>query len=460
MKNIFQNKIFSLFMLGLLLTGISFLTWFAYQNNQAQQVDQELSAAIAQHNLAPLDPGPPQDPAQVALGQLLFFDKELSGPRDIACATCHHPLLNSGDDISLSIGVGGVGLGYERVRADTHPFIPRNAPEIFNRGSADWHTFFWDGRVQQLPDGFIENPADEDLPPGLANIVAMQAMFPVTSREEMRGRRTDPDINGKLNELAALNDNDFEEIWDKIMVRLLAIPEYVELFTAVYPDVPPEELHYLHAANALAAFQIEAFSFTDSPWDQYLAGNTAVLSDEAKQGALLFYGRANCATCHSGNLLTDQQFHNLLVPQLGPGHRENAGYDIGRGRVTDKASDAFHFRTPPLRNVAITGPWMHNGAYDSLEKVIQHHMTPLQSLQTYDPSHLSPDLAATSRQDINTVLLLTQSVDPLIDTVPDDLTAEEIADLIAFLEALTAPSSQDLTHLIPESVPSGLPVVP
>ncbi|MCA9982355.1 MAG: hypothetical protein KDD89_16030, partial [Anaerolineales bacterium] len=342
-------------MLSLSLIGISFLIYFAYQTNQAPQLDEQLSAVIAQQNLSSLDPGPPQDPAQVALGQLLFFDKELSGPRDIACATCHHPLLHSGDDLSLSIGVGGVGLGYERVRAETHPFIPRNAPEIFNRGAPEWNTFFWDGRVQQLPDGFIENPADEDLPPGLANIVAMQAMFPVTSREEMRGRRTDPDINGKLNELAALNDNDFEEIWDKIMVRLLAIPEYVELFTAVYPDVPPEELHYLHAANALAAFQIEAFSFTDSPWDQYLAGNTAVLSDEAKQGALLFYGRANCATCHSGNLLTDQQFHNLLVPQLGPGHRENAGYDIGRGRITDKESDAFRFRTPPLRNVAITG---------------------------------------------------------------------------------------------------------
>ncbi len=434
--------------------------WFTTQANQAQQLDQQLNAIIQQQNLTPLDPGPAQDPAQVALGQALFFDKELSGPRDIACATCHHPLLNSGDDISLSIGVGGTGLGYERVRSERHPFIPRNAPEIFNRGVTEWHTFFWDGRVQTLLDGFIENPADEDLPPGLTNIVAIQAMFPVTSRDEMRGRRNDVDVNGQLNELAALRDDNFEEMWDKLMVRLLAIPEYAEQFAAVYPDVPPEELHFLHAANALAAFQIEAFSFTDSPWDQYLAGNTAVLSDEAKQGALLFYGRANCATCHSGNLLTDQQFHNLLVPQLGPGHREYAGYDLGRGRITDQERDAFHFRTPPLRNVAITGPWMHNGAYDSLEKVIRHHMTPLQSLQTYDPSHLPPDLAVTSRQDINTVLLLTQSVDPLIETVPDDLTDDEIADLIAFLEALTAPSSQDLTHLIPESVPSGLPVVP
>ncbi|HUM68759.1 MAG TPA: cytochrome c peroxidase, partial [Chloroflexota bacterium] len=109
----------------------------------------------------------------------------------------------------------------------------------------------------------------------------------------------------------------------------LAIPAYQELFRQAYPDVPAVELGFQHAANALAAFQAQAFTFTNSPWDRYLAGDESALSKQAKQGALLFYGRAGCAACHSGPLFTDQQYHNIAAPQFGPGRDDFAPLDYG-----------------------------------------------------------------------------------------------------------------------------------
>ena len=170
----------------------------------------------------------------------------------------------------------------------------------------------------------------------------------------------------------------------------------------------------------------------------------------------MFYGRAGCSSCHSGTLMTDQKYYNILVPQIGPGHRDSAGFDIGRARVTDKKEDAFAFRTPPLRNVAITGPWMHNGAYTSLKGVIKHHQNPLEMFQAYDASQLDKSLEKTFRLNTSTILLMSQTFSPEINVIPD-LNNQEIEKLIAFLEALTSPSTMDLSHLVPERVPSGLP---
>ena len=399
-----------------------------------------------------------QSAEKIKLGQLLFFDKILSGSQDISCATCHHPTTNSGDDLSLSIGVGGQGIGYSRELGETRRLIPRNAPEIFNRGASEWRTMFWDGRVEITPDGKMLSPADDKLPSDLLeNVVAMQAMFPVTSRQEMRGRKGDVDIEGKPNTLAAIGDTDFEEMWARVMARIVAIPKYVELFKQAYPEVPVEKLHFAHAANALAAFQIHSFAFDDSPWDEFLKGNTHTFSEKAQEGAVLFYGRAGCSSCHSGTLMTDQKYYNILVPQIGPGHRDSAGFDIGRARETDKKEDAFAFRTPPLRNVAKTGPYMHNGAYTSLYDVIKHHINPLEMLQEYDASQLDDGLEKTFRLNTSTILAMSQTFSSEVNVVPN-LTEYEIAQLIAFLESLTSPSTNNLSHLVPDAVPSGLPV--
>jgi cytochrome c peroxidase len=415
---------------------------------------------LASQGVASLDPGPTPDPAKVALGQLLFFDKVLSGNRDTSCATCHQPSLGTGDELPLAVGTGGSGMAPDRVRGAMRMMVPRNATELYNRGAPEWRTMFWDGRLRTAEDGSFIHPVefDQPLPGGLDNILAAQAMFPITSRAEMRGDPKDFDIHGLTNEVGGTGEYDLQAVWQALIARLLAIPEYVELFEAAYPDVPIVDLGFQHAANALAAFEIDAFTLLDSPWDRYLAGDDAALSDEAKQGALLFYGQAGCAECHSGNLLTDQAYYNIAVPQFGPGKgRGNAYIDLGHARETDALEDRFAFRTPPLRNVTLTGPWMHNGAYASLEEAVRHHLNPQEWCEQYDYEQLPADIRSDLVIKPAVMEEMVQSIDPLAAEAPA-LSDAKISQIMAFLEALTDPAAANLSHVIPEAVPSGLPV--
>jgi len=446
--------------------------------SMAAALDEELRTAVAQVGLTAIDLGAAPSPEKVALGEALFYDKEISGNRDISCATCHHPLLHSGDGLALPFGTGARGLGTSRQIAVDRAFIPRNAPEIFNRGAPQWTTMFWDGRVTQEFDHF-KSPAGDALPPGLESPLAVQAMFPPTSRDEMRGRAGDlcrekegqPQVSNtftvkttaggsepavEINEVALVDDSNLPEMWDILMARVMAIPEYRELFSAAYPDMPLSELGFEHAANAIAAYEIAAFSFDDSPWDRYLAGEDDAMTAKAKRGALLFYGEAGCSNCHSGILMTDQRYHNIAAPQFGPG-KDSSGLDFGRYLQTGDPVDRFAFRTPPLRNVALTGPWLHNGAYASLEEVIQHHLSPADSLSAYQGEALSADLRETLRDNSAVVAGVLSTLDPLL-AAPPELDRQQVAELLEFLNALSSPSAADLAYLVPESVPSGLPV--
>jgi cytochrome c peroxidase len=387
--------------------------------------------------------------ALVELGESLFFDKELSGNRDIACASCHHPALASGDGLSLPIGTKGVGLGPDRILALDRDLVPRNSPEIFNRGSELWDTMFWDGRVTETDAGFT-SPAGDLLPEAPSSPLAVQALFPPTSRDEMRGAAGDLDVHGALNEIALVDDADFQGIWDTIMQRLLDIPEYVDLFANAFQGVATEDLDFGHAAEAIAAYEAEAFAFAGSPFDRFLSGEEGVLAEAEQRGAELFL-EAGCVACHSGPLLTDQGYHALGVPQVGPGKAPSAPNDLGRFLVTADDSDMYAFRTPPLRNVSLTGPWMHDGAYLDLETVIRHHLDPAATCQAYERGELGGLPIGVS---VDAAL---DSVDPALGAL-EPLSDEQIADLLAFLEALTDPAAEDLDYLIPESVPSGLPV--
>lgn len=407
---------------------------------------------LAQLGVTPLKPGPRPPAAKVALGQMLFFDRVLSGTRDTSCATCHHPQCFLGDEVALGVGVLGMGLGPERVKDPSRPFIPRNAPDVFHRGVPGWKVMFWDGRVRQDGPGRFTSPAKEQLPGGLDSVLAAQAMFPVTSRDEMRGLPGDPG-----NELALFADTDFRGVWSALMTRLLAIPGYRALFAAAYPGVPASRLDFRHAANALAAFETAAFTPVDSPWDRYLVGNDRALSAPARRGAALFYGKAGCYQCHSGPLMTDQSFHNLAVPQFGPGKPPAKPLDIGRMGVTSRDTDRFAFRTPPLRNVAVTGPWMHDGAYRDLRDAVAHHLDPVTGLYDYDPSQLPEALRGSL---VRNPVVLSATVGYLDRRLrhPPAVREAELDDLTAFLEALTSPSLASLPYTIPAAVPSGLSV--
>ena len=278
-------------------------------------------------------------------------------------------------------------------------------------------------------------------------------MFPVTSRDEMRGNRGEVDIFGNKNELAMLVDYKARPIWAGLMKRLLVIPGYVDLFHAAYPDLPTDELGFQHAANALAAYEIEVFTFEDASYDRYLQGDKTALSDEAKQGAVLFYGDAGCSSCHSTGLLTDQKFHNIAVPQIGDGKGREEPFDLGRARETGNDCDRYAFRTPPLRDVAITGPWMHDGAFTTLEAAIRHHLNPTASLQNYDPSQLTTLMKDTCQDQPETLAAIMKWYSPRNASEGVQLSDREMQYLLAFLDSLTAPSAVDLKHTIPDSVP-------
>lgn len=420
--------------------------------------DVRLAYLMEQANVKPPTNPKPPSPELVKLGEALFWDPELSGNRDVACATCHNSNLATGDDLSVSIGTNGFGLGKERSMGTARDLIPRNAQPIFNLGYKEWNVLFWDGRVFQDTRPGFQTPASDRLPSGLDNLLAAQAMFPVTSRDEMRGNRGDVDIFGQPNELAALVDYKARPIWNALMIRLLAIPAYMELFNAAYPDVPADELGFQHAANAIAAYEIATFTFEDSPFDRYIQGDKTALSDEAKQGALLFYGKAGCAACHSTGLLTDQKFYNLAVPQIGDGKGREQPFDLGRARETGNDCDRYAFRTPPLRNVAITGPWMHDGAFTTLEAALRHHLDPQTSLKNYDPGQLSELMRNTVQDQPETIAAIMQWYSTKNASDGAQLSDEEIRLLLAFLDSLTSPSALDLSDTIPDSVPSGLPV--
>ncbi len=419
--------------------------------------DSQLKAAITTQGIAPLQRPRRASAAQVALGQALFFDKVLSGNRDTSCATCHHPLLHTGDHLSVSFGTGGIGLGPARVKGVNRRLIPRNSPELFNRGLASVDTLFWDGRVSGTKAAGFQTPAGTALLPGVDSAFAAQAFFPITSIEEMRGDANDRDVFGNINELANLPASDFPAIWSAVMQRVLTIPRYIQMFQAAYPTVPANQLNYTFAANAIAAFETERWSAVNTPWDRYVAGDTTAINMTAKQGAVLFFGKARCAECHSGSLLSDQDFHNIAVPQLGPGKGTSAPFDYGYELVSGDPADRFKFKTPPLRNVAVNGPYMHNGAYVRLEDAIEHHLDPTASLRNFDASQLSAELQATLRNDPQTQQAILQTLDEKSRT-PIVLSRLEISQLMEFMNALTDPGSLDLSGDIPASVPSGLPV--
>lgn len=408
--------------------------------------------------------------AKVELGKVLFYDKVLSGNRNISCATCHHSLTGTGDGLALPVGEGGKGLGVTRDTGNgsdaIHERVPRNAPHIFNLGAKEFTVMFHDGRVavnNSLPSGFT-SPAGDQLPLGLDNVLAAQAMFPVTSATEMAGR---VDENPVADAAAVGNLAGENGVWDLLAQRLRAIPEYVALFQDAYPGKinTANDIQFKDAANAIAAFEATVWRADNSRFDQYLRGDHDVLSIQEKKGLRLFYGKANCSNCHSGKFQTDQSFHAIAMPQIGPGKGHNSdGYDdgqedFGREAVTGNVNDRFKFRTPSLRNVALTAPYGHAGAYDTLEAVIRHHFSPVDSLFNYDTSQVRMP----TRADLDELDFEVMNDDWRLEQIAQrnelasvDLDEQEFAELISFLHTLTDYSFLDDRRNVPNRVPSGL----
>jgi cytochrome c peroxidase len=416
-------------------------------------LDAQLRSLIGGWGVIPIGEMPPQNPALVELGRALFFDKILSGNKDIACATCHDPGTALADARSLAVGTGGHGLGAERSLGPGRKFTPRGAPTLLNAGLGLSY-LFWDARLSGGGGQFVID-GGPSLPPGLPTILVAQAMLPVLNRQEMRGESGDLDRFGQPNELARLADDRTGEIWDAIMERVLAISQYVQLFNAGFPG--GGRPRFEHAARALAAFEMESFTKTRSPFDRYLDRNDQALSTEAKRGGVLFFGKARCSSCHNGPFLGAQRFANVGAPQVGPGGSRQPPLDLGRGEHDDNEFYRFAFRVPPLRNVELTAPYFHSGAYPTLEAVVHHYNDIPTALRSYDPSQLDPAVRASYHGDQATIEAVLATLDPQLRE-PLRLTEAELADLVSFLKSLTDPAARTLGGLAPAAVPSGLPV--
>ena len=337
-------------------------------------------------------PDNPQTPEKVELGRLLFWDPILSGNQQVACATCHHPDFGYAEDLALSIGVDGAGLGSDRrfVSPDPIPFVKRNSQTVLNtafngidlegRYDPAAAPMFWDDRARGLE---------------------AQSLLPILTFEEMRGHAY-PE----------------EDAVDTVVARLQGIPEYRSLFAEAFEGENTVSAENL--GKALAAFQ-RGLIANNSPYDRYMRGETDAMTRLQIQGMRRFE-QVGCINCHNGPMFSDYELHVLGIRD----NRLLAESDSGA------IEQPYAFRTPSLRNLAYTAPYMHNGLFATLEDVVEF----------YD------DVGDRDERNVN---LDRSQIDPLIRTLddPDDHERE----LIAFLNAL---NDDVFDRKIPDRVPSGL----
>ncbi|WP_424831737.1 cytochrome-c peroxidase [Ruegeria sp.] len=411
---------------------------------------QELPRPLTDDDFLPFDMG------QAAIGHQLFYDPILSGNLNISCAHCHHPDFGTSDGLSLGIGEGGEGLGPDRTPGfganKIRKRIPRNSPGLWNLGARDIHTVFHDGRlsISDIYGNGFNSPAQEWLPEGLNSLLAAQALFPLTSQFEMAGNVAENEVTG------AVHDR-IDKGWPILAKRVRTDPRYGPAMVAAFNEVgTTEDITISQIANALAAFMAIEWRSTDSPFDRYLAGDTSALTSAQKDGMNLFYGKANCSSCHSGPLMSDQKFHALALPPFGPGRtRQWDPYarDVGRMSESNRIEDAYRFRTPMLRNVALTAPYGHNGAFPDLESMIRHHLNPQASLAKWTPNMAAlPKVPWLQKADF----IVWQDQPEMqrmrnkIDIIPVQLTDAEIDNLVTFLNALTGTSVDTPPFGVPE----------
>ena len=249
-----------------------------------------------------------------ALGELLFWDPILSGRMNVACATCHHPDHGWADGRLFSIGVDGVGLGPQRSGNRETPF---HSPSVLNVA------FTGLGQTDPEP-GFVSGGYFWDL---RAGTLEDQAVEPIRSELEMRS-------------------SDFleDEIMPEIVFRLSLIPEYQTLFSAAFDD--PEPISEENIARAIATYQRTLIT-QPTRFDRFLAGDDTALTAAEVTGLNKFINGA-CTDCHSGPMLAD----NLI--------------DTTKPIQVDKPA----VRTPSLRNVELTAPYMHDGSRETLRQAI------------------------------------------------------------------------------------------
>lgn len=352
---------------------------FLYQEPDTKFIKDEPFTAEIPRGLMPVAAFSPQSnpltKGKIELGKQLYFDPRVSLNGTVSCATCHNPNKGWTDNLKTSVGIDGQVGG-------------RNAPTVLN--TVYGKTMFWDGRAPSL-EGQCQGPPQNPIEMG-------------------------------------------KQSYKQIVERLRAISGYREQFQLVFGT----EVTLDGFAKAIAAFERVAALSGNSAYDKYNSGEPSALTESQKRGMVLFglrqseddeyktgvvLKKAQCTSCHAGFNFTDEQFHNLGI---GWKQDESKFADIGRFAIEAVGSKNLAskgaFKTPTVRDVARTAPYMHDGSIKTLEEVVEH----------YDKGgNANPALD----KDMNKL----------------NLTAPEKADLIAFMQALNG----EIPKLVLPTLPAG-----
>lgn len=437
--------------------------------------------------------GRPINESQADLGRLLFFDNVHSLHRDNTCAGCHSPTNGMGDSQSIAIGVDNNGLvGPNR----TGERNQRRSPMVINVAfypKLMWNgRFFANGRGDELGDPFQNNLGFEfPAPEGGTlsyhdHLLQAQAFIPPTELVEAAGftgtaGTVGPDFdqfdNGKGLAVPPADDSGFRNhpIRVKALDQLNALPGYRAAFRRAFPEIGPNDpITFDHFARAIAEFEF-TLVFADAPIDKFARGRHEAMTLEEKRGALVFFGKGQCVTCHavkgkSNEMFSDFQNHVIGVPQIAPYFglgRSNmifdgpgADEDFGAMQISGLDADKYKFRTAPLRNLAVQPAFFHNGSFTTIEGAIRHHLDAVGSARTYSPRRAGIDRDLT-RRPMGPIEPVLDRLDPLL-AGGIDLSEREINDLTAFVTTGLLDKrafKHNLCKLVPSAVPSRIPVV-
>ncbi|WGT48652.1 His-Xaa-Ser system-associated MauG-like protein [Thioclava nitratireducens] len=372
-----------------------------------------LRKAALENGLRPVEESWPEfEPKKAEVGKLLFESELLSLTRNVSCRNCHLDEFGSADSLPLGHGAGGVGKGVERMKSPAG-VLSRNTLALWGRGGVGFDVFFWDGRVD-ASSGDVRSqfgtmaPSDDPL-------VVTVHLPPVEFREMI----------GESDETEWLRQGDVgaaARVHTEIARRIRETPEIAEPL-AVASGLEVGDLTYLQIAQAISAFIRSEFRLRETRFHRFVFEDEP-LTERELAGGLLFYGRGQCAACHTGTYFSDLEFHAIAFGQFGFGFN-GFGIDYGRYNFTQDPQDRYAFRTPPLYNVTKTAPYSHSGVEPDLAAAIRAHVDPLAEIDT-------SSLSALDRAEVYQKIAR-WSLEP---SYAVELSDSEIAELVAFLAAL------------------------
>jgi cytochrome c peroxidase len=479
-------------------------TWTA-ANAAAEEtttLDRQLAALLHQNAFTgqvesslPRRLGRALDPNLVNVGRMLWFDTITGVHDDNTCGGCHSPSNGFGDTQSIAIGIqSNLVVGPDR----RGPRNQRRTPKALN--IAFFPALMWNGRFNSTSgnpfdnsQGFVFPPPESTtrFPPNdrvIRHLAQAQAEMPPTELTEVAGytgTRGTPYSLGPLfdqfddglgsplppPDLSGYHNDPIRQV---VLDRLNAIPAYVKLFGQSFPEVAQgASIDFSMFGRAIAEFEF-SLTYANAPIDRFARGDTGAMTAAQKRGALLFFGKANCVSCHAvsgqaNEMFSDFKEHGAGVPQIAPFFGvdkgnvlfdgPNADEDFGLEQISGNSDDRYYFRTAPLRDLRVQPAFFHNGSFRRLDDAVRFHLDTIAAAKHYSARRagVKADLA----HRLGPIEPVLQQLDPAL-VGPIFLSDDEFEDLVTFLrDGLADPrvTARNFCRLIPAAVPSGRPVL-